>query len=53
MKLEKYVNEKVSPKGATKARESAEGMRLRAPLKQRATAGHRPLGIRALHRTID
>jgi len=37
--LEKYVNEKVSPKGATKARESAEGMRLRAALKQRELPG--------------
>ncbi|PWU15173.1 MAG: aminopeptidase [Verrucomicrobia bacterium] len=33
--LERYVNEKVSPNGATKARETAEGMRLRADLKQR------------------
>ncbi len=37
--LEKYVNEKVSPKGATKARESAESMRLRAALKQRELPG--------------
>lgn len=33
--LEKYVNEKVSPKGATKAKETAASMRLRAELKQR------------------
>ncbi|HWX18604.1 MAG TPA: M1 family metallopeptidase [Candidatus Binatia bacterium] len=33
--LEKYVKEKVSPKGATKAKEIAESIRLRAALKQR------------------
>jgi aminopeptidase N len=33
--LEKYVAEKVSAKGATKAKETAESMRLRAALKQR------------------
>ena len=37
--LEKYVNEKVSPKGATKAKESAASMRLRADLKQREVPG--------------
>jgi aminopeptidase N len=37
--LEKYVNEKVSPKGATKAKESAASMRLRADLKQRELPG--------------
>jgi aminopeptidase N len=37
--LEKYVNEKVSPKGATKAKESAESMRLRAALKKRELPG--------------
>jgi len=37
--LEKYVNEKVSPKGATKAREIAESIRLRAALKQRELPG--------------
>jgi aminopeptidase N len=37
--LQKYVNEKVSPKGATKAKEAAESMRLRATLKQRELAG--------------
>ena len=33
------MNEKVSPKGATKAKESAESMRLRAALKQRELPG--------------
>ena len=33
--LEKYVHEKLGPQGATKAKEAADSMRLRAALKTR------------------
>ncbi len=37
--LEQYVREKIGPKGATKAKESAEAMRLRAAIKERELPG--------------
>jgi hypothetical protein len=37
--LEQYVREKIGPKGATKAKETAEAMRLRAAIKQRELPG--------------
>ncbi len=37
--LEKFVREKVSPRGAAKAKESAEAIRLKAALKQRELPG--------------